>query len=261
MGFSRQEYWSDLPFPSPVDHTRSDLSTMTCPSWVALHGMAHSFTELVKAVVHVIRLVSFLCLWFSDGLPTVGLPIAVGLLYPEPLPLQQATAGPYLLRRHSNTELKPQQKMPTTWGGFLHSREMVTVIPTPPDARWPLNWRNDGAACILILISHSAPWTIMLLIVTPSLGLGHTVLRAWACCGPLWQSNKAICFYFTQTLSLSFNLVWGYRGQICHPSEPSKQTVFTDLPSVSAKLFASRWNTHQLGYQIAHGWKAVLVTM
>ena len=43
MGFSRQEYWSGLPFPSPVNHVLSDLSTMTCLSWVALHGMAHSF--------------------------------------------------------------------------------------------------------------------------------------------------------------------------------------------------------------------------
>ena len=58
MGFSRQEYWSDLPFPSPVDHILSELSTMTCPSCVALHSMAHSFIELDKAVVHVIRLVS-----------------------------------------------------------------------------------------------------------------------------------------------------------------------------------------------------------
>ena len=33
---------------------------MTCPSWVALHGMAHSFIELDKAVDHVVRLVSFL---------------------------------------------------------------------------------------------------------------------------------------------------------------------------------------------------------
>ena len=32
---------------------------MTHPSWVALHGMAHSFTELDKTVVHVIRLFSF----------------------------------------------------------------------------------------------------------------------------------------------------------------------------------------------------------
>ena len=38
---------------------------MTYPSWVALHGMAHSFIELDKGVVHVIRLVSFLWLWFS----------------------------------------------------------------------------------------------------------------------------------------------------------------------------------------------------
>ena len=30
---------------------------MTCPSWVALHGMAHSFIELDKAVVHVISLI------------------------------------------------------------------------------------------------------------------------------------------------------------------------------------------------------------
>ena len=34
MGFSRQEYWSGLPFPSPVDHILSNLSTMTQPSWV-----------------------------------------------------------------------------------------------------------------------------------------------------------------------------------------------------------------------------------
>ena len=33
---------------------------MTCPSWVALHGMTHSFIELDKAVAHVISLVNFL---------------------------------------------------------------------------------------------------------------------------------------------------------------------------------------------------------
>ena len=49
-----------LPFPSPVDHILSDLSTMTHLSQVALHGMAHCFTELDKAVVHVISLISFL---------------------------------------------------------------------------------------------------------------------------------------------------------------------------------------------------------
>ena len=34
------------------DHILSELSTMSRLSWVALHGMAHSFTELDKAVVH-----------------------------------------------------------------------------------------------------------------------------------------------------------------------------------------------------------------
>ena len=60
MGLSRQEYCNGLPFPSPVDHGLSELSTMTHPSWVALHGMSHSFIEFNKAVVHVITLVSFL---------------------------------------------------------------------------------------------------------------------------------------------------------------------------------------------------------
>ena len=38
-----------------MDHILSELSTMTHPSWVVLHGMAHSFIELDKAVVHVIN--------------------------------------------------------------------------------------------------------------------------------------------------------------------------------------------------------------
>ena len=64
MGFSRQEYWSGLPFPSPVDHILSDLSTITRPSWVAPQAWL-SFIELDKSVVHVIRLISFLWLWFQ----------------------------------------------------------------------------------------------------------------------------------------------------------------------------------------------------
>ena len=42
-----------------MDPVLSELSTMTTLSLVALHGMAHSFIELYKAVVHVIRLVVF----------------------------------------------------------------------------------------------------------------------------------------------------------------------------------------------------------
>ena len=71
-GFSRQEYWSGLPFSSPVDHVLLQLSTMTSPSWVALHGVAHSFIELDKAVIHVMSLVSFLWLCFSFCLSSDG---------------------------------------------------------------------------------------------------------------------------------------------------------------------------------------------
>ena len=48
-----------------MDHIFSELSSMTHPSWVALHSMAHSFIELDKAVVHVIRLVSSVIVVFS----------------------------------------------------------------------------------------------------------------------------------------------------------------------------------------------------
>ena len=39
---------------------KPSVAIMTCPSWVALYDLAHSFTELDKTVFHVISLVSFL---------------------------------------------------------------------------------------------------------------------------------------------------------------------------------------------------------
>ena len=48
MGFSRQEYWSGLPFPSSEDHVLSEFFTMTHLSWEALPVRALSFTELHK---------------------------------------------------------------------------------------------------------------------------------------------------------------------------------------------------------------------
>ena len=45
-GLSQQAYWSGLSFTTAVDHVLSELSTMTCLSWVALNGMTHSFIEL-----------------------------------------------------------------------------------------------------------------------------------------------------------------------------------------------------------------------
>ena len=50
MGFSRQEYWSGLPFCSPVDHILSDLSTITQRlGWPHMAWL--SLTELDKDVV------------------------------------------------------------------------------------------------------------------------------------------------------------------------------------------------------------------
>ena len=68
MGFSRQGYWNGLPFASLVDHIVSDLSTM--PARLGWPHMAWlSFIELDKAVVRVIRLTSFLWLWFQRVCP------------------------------------------------------------------------------------------------------------------------------------------------------------------------------------------------
>ena len=64
----RQECWSGFfiiqPFHSPLKWIPFSsgpcfvkLSTMTHPSWVALHGMAYSFTELDNAVIHMISLI------------------------------------------------------------------------------------------------------------------------------------------------------------------------------------------------------------
>ena len=72
MQLSRQECWSVLPVPSPVDHIFSELSTMTHPSLVAIQDIVDSFIKSDKAVVHVISLVSFLWFWFSFFLPSDG---------------------------------------------------------------------------------------------------------------------------------------------------------------------------------------------
>ena len=57
-GVLKARILSGLPFPSPMDHILSELSTMTCSSWVAPYGAWLNFTELDKGVVYVIRLAS-----------------------------------------------------------------------------------------------------------------------------------------------------------------------------------------------------------
>ena len=66
---TRMLKWFAIPFSSGPHFVRTLHHD---PSWLALHGMAHNFTELDKAVVHVIRLVTLLWLWFSFCLPSEG---------------------------------------------------------------------------------------------------------------------------------------------------------------------------------------------
>ena len=96
MRFSRQEYWSGLPFLFPVDHILSALSTMTHPSWVAPRACL-SFIELDKAVVLVWLDWLVLCdygfsvsaLWCPLAMPAVLLgfllPWRRGISSPPPL--------------------------------------------------------------------------------------------------------------------------------------------------------------------------------
>ena len=74
-----------------MDHVHSELSTMTCPTWVALQGMAHSFIELHKAVIHVIILVFCDCGFHSGGHEIVVLVSSVCLLMDGDKVLVQAS--------------------------------------------------------------------------------------------------------------------------------------------------------------------------
>ena len=116
MRFSRQVYWSGLPFPSPVDHILSDLSTMTRPSWVAPHGMA-KFHWVRQGCGPVIRLASFLWLWFQclcPLMPSRNTYCLIGFLLPwtwgisSRLLQQSAAAAPYL--EHGVAPLSPLRR-------------------------------------------------------------------------------------------------------------------------------------------------------
>ena len=91
IGFSRQEYWSGLPFPSPVDHILSNLSSMTRRSWVAPRAWL-SFIVRQGCSPRVIRLTSFLWVWYQCVCPLmpscnpyhftwVSLTLGVGYLF------------------------------------------------------------------------------------------------------------------------------------------------------------------------------------
>ena len=172
MGFSRQEYWSGLPFPSPVDHILSALSTMTCPSWVAPRAWP-SFTELDKALVLVWLdwLVFCECgfsvsaLWCPLATPT----ILLGFLLPwmwgiSSQLLQQSAASALYLGGGVSPHRDPF--WPWTWGSS--SRPSCARAATAP-WRWgsssrplprPQTWGSSSRLlmrCCSLAILAAAP--------------------------------------------------------------------------------------------------------
>ena len=137
MGFSRQEYWSGLPFPSPVDHILSDLSTWpVCLGWP--HAAWLSLIELDKTVV----------LW-SDWLVFCDFGFRVSALW-CPLTTPTILLG-FLL--------------PWTWG--VSSRllqQSVAAASYPgrgasPHGRpsWPWTWSSSSRPSCAH--AAAAPWT------------------------------------------------------------------------------------------------------
>ena len=72
IGLSRQEYWSGLLFPPLVGHILSELFTMTCPSYVTLHGMIHSFTKLFKPLFHDTAVIDKRDIWYINTIFTLS---------------------------------------------------------------------------------------------------------------------------------------------------------------------------------------------
>ena len=143
MGFSRQDYWSALPFSSPVDHILPDLSTMTCPSWVAPCPWL-SFIELDKVVV-LVRLdwlvfceygFSVSALWWLLATPTILLGFLLPWVWgiPSRLLQQSAAAAPYLGRGVSPHHCP---SWPSTWDSS--SRPSWAHAAT---ASWTWGWSS-----------------------------------------------------------------------------------------------------------------------
>ena len=72
--FSRQKYWSGLPFPSPMDHILSDLSTMTHQSaWVIVSAKNIIFIRINYLLSNFRFEVLFY--WFMDSVKEIWLSI------------------------------------------------------------------------------------------------------------------------------------------------------------------------------------------
>ena len=210
MRFSRQEYWSGLPFPSPVDHSLSDLSTMTRLSWVLPQAWL-SFFELDKAVVLVWLDWLVFCeygfsmsaLWCPLATPT----ILLGFFLPwvwgisSQLLQQSAAAAPYLGRgvsphccpswpskwdSFSRPSCAHAATAPWTWGWSSQPLPLASGVGhgVPPPSHCPYPRMRDSSSRPLPLTSNlgssSPPFlcrcSLALWAAAPDLGLGVTPL-------------------------------------------------------------------------------------
>ena len=135
MGFSRQEYWSGLPFPSPVDHILSPLHHD--PPILGGPTAWLSFIELDKAVVLVWLDWLVFCdygfsvsaLWCPLATPT----ILLGFLLPwtwgisSRLLQQSAAAAPYL-----GLGVSPHHHPSWPWTWNNSSRPSCPLAATAP---------------------------------------------------------------------------------------------------------------------------------
>ena len=153
MGFSRQEYWSGLPLPSPVDYILLDLSTMTHLSWVAPHSLAW-FHWVRQGCGPVIRLANCLWLWFPSVCPLmpslsayhltwVSLTLDVGSLF---------TDAPYLVYGVGPLSRCP---WPLVWGG---SSQLLPLVLEKAVSKVNKNSPSQAAAIRESWTSRCVSW-------------------------------------------------------------------------------------------------------
>ena len=161
MGFSRQEYWSGLSFPSPVDHVLSDLSTMTHPSWVAptRHGwISLSYTWLWSVWLDWLVFCEYgLCV--CPLMPLATPTVLLGFLLPwtwgiSSQLLQQSVAAAPFLGRGVSPHRCPS--WPWTWSSSSRPSCARAARVNPEDKNRRMGrktWKEPGS--LATLLSHS----------------------------------------------------------------------------------------------------------
>lgn len=129
-----------------------------------------------------------------------------------------------------------------------HSSFQRQFVSSSPNARWSLDWRNEGYAGTLSLFSHLAPWLQNALQPSPACSQTHS-FKGISWLWPSLQSNKAILFLLHPKLCLwdwkqcwatkarfkSFVTFWIYRdqGKGLYPSSSDSGSSFPCKSSLS----------------------------